>query len=93
MIYIGVSKGKLAAEDMQAALDRISATTDMEAFSACQLVVEAAIENLDLKKQVFADLDRICPPEAVLASNTSSLAARVAATVETMPPPLRAISS
>jgi len=68
-----VSKGKLAAEDKQAALDRISATTDMEAFSACQLVVEAAIENLDLKKQIFADLDRICPPETILSSNTSSL--------------------
>lgn len=68
-----VEKGKLAAADMDAALARITATTDMERFSACQLVVEAAIENLDLKKQIFAELDRICPPETVLASNTSSL--------------------
>lgn len=68
-----VEKGKLAAADMDAALARIAATTDMERFSACQLVVEAAIENLDLKKQIFAELDRICPPETVLASNTSSL--------------------
>ncbi len=68
-----VDKGKLPAAEMDAALARITATTEMEKFSGCQLVVEAAIENLDLKKQIFADLDRLCPPEAVLASNTSSL--------------------
>ncbi len=68
-----VDKGKLPAAEMEAALGRISATTELEKFRACQLVIEAAVENLDLKKQIFASLDHICPPETVLASNTSSL--------------------
>ena len=66
-------RGKLTADEAQAALSRVSATTDMDKFGACQLVIEAAMENLELKRQLFADLDRICPPETVLATNTSSL--------------------
>jgi 3-hydroxybutyryl-CoA dehydrogenase len=68
-----VDKGKLAADVMQAVVGRITATTDLEKFSACQLVIEAITENLDLKKQLFAELDRVCPPDTILASNTSSL--------------------
>ena len=69
-----VAKGKLAAEDRDAAQARIIGTTDMNAFADCDLVIEAAVENLDLKRKVFAELDGITPPHAILASNTSSLA-------------------
>jgi len=69
----GVSRGKLTQEEMDAALARIKGTTSMEDFADCDIVIEAVIENLDVKKQVFAELDRITPPYAILASNTSSL--------------------
>ncbi len=69
-----VSKGKLAAEDRDAAQARIVGTTDMNALSECDLVVEAVVENLDLKRKIFAELDAVTPPHAILASNTSSLA-------------------
>ncbi len=69
-----VSRGKLSAADRDAARSRISGTTDMAAFAECDLVIEAVVENLDLKRQVFAQLDAITPPHAILASNTSSLA-------------------
>jgi len=69
----GVSRGKLTQEEMDAALARIKGTTSMEDFADCDIVIEAVIENLDVKKQVFAELDRITPPHAILASNTSSL--------------------
>jgi len=69
----GVKRGKLSQEDMDTALARITGTTRVEDFADCDLVIEAAIENLDLKKQIFADLDRVTPSHAILASNTSSL--------------------
>lgn len=69
-----VSKGKLSADERDAAAARIIGTTDMHAFGDCDLIVEAVAENLDLKRRVFAELDVITPPHAILASNTSSLA-------------------
>jgi len=69
----GVEKGKLTQEDMDTALDRIKGTTRMEDFSECDLVIEVVVENMDLKKEVFAELDKICPKHAILASNTSCL--------------------
>ena len=68
-----VAKGKMSEEDKEAILSRISGTTDMKLASDCDLVVEAAIENMKIKKEIFAELDGICKPEAILASNTSSL--------------------
>jgi 3-hydroxybutyryl-CoA dehydrogenase len=68
-----VERGKLAAAEMEAAWGRIRGTLRMEDFAACDLVIEAVVEDMPTKKQVFAELDRICPPHAVLASNTSSL--------------------
>ncbi|MDO5518532.1 MAG: 3-hydroxyacyl-CoA dehydrogenase NAD-binding domain-containing protein, partial [Clostridium sp.] len=56
-----------------AILSRISGTTDMKLAADCDLVVEAAIENMKIKKEIFAELDEICKPETILASNTSSL--------------------
>jgi len=68
-----VAKGKMTEEDKVAILSRISGTTDMKLAADCDLVVEAAIENMKIKKEIFAELDGICKPETILASNTSSL--------------------
>ena len=68
-----VSKGKMSEETKEDILSRISGTTDMNLAADCDLVVEAAIENMKIKKEIFAELDKICKPETILASNTSSL--------------------
>jgi len=68
-----VSRGKVAQEEADAALERIRGTTRLEEFRACDLVVEAVTEDMALKKEVFATLDRICPPHTILGSNTSCL--------------------
>ena len=68
-----VSKGKMTEETKEDILSRISGTTDMNLAAECDLVVEAAIENMKIKKEIFAELDKICKPETILASNTSSL--------------------
>ncbi len=68
-----VSKGLLTEEQKSAAIARIQRTTDLTTLKACQLVVEAATEQTEIKKQIFRHLDEICPPETVLASNTSSI--------------------
>ena len=66
-------KGKISTEDKDAALSRIAATTGLDAVADAGLVVEAVVENLAIKTQVFGDLDRLTGPEAILASNTSSI--------------------
>jgi 3-hydroxybutyryl-CoA dehydrogenase len=66
-------KGKLTAADKDAALGRITATTDLGAAAGADLVVEAVIENLEAKTKLFAELDRLARPSAILASNTSSI--------------------
>jgi 3-hydroxybutyryl-CoA dehydrogenase len=66
-------KGKLTAAEKDAALARIATTTDLEAVAGADLVVEAVIENLEAKRKVFQDLDRVAKPSAILASNTSSI--------------------
>ena len=68
-----VSKGKMTDETKEDILSRISGTTDMNLAADCDLVIEAAIENMKIKKEIFAELDKICKPETILASNTSSL--------------------
>ena len=68
-----VAKGKMEEAAKDEILSRISGTTDMKAAADCDLVVEAAIENMKIKKEIFAELDEICKPETILASNTSSL--------------------
>jgi len=69
-----VEKGKLSAAERDAAWARIQGTTDMADLAGVDLAIEAAIENLDLKKSIFKELDQITRPEVILASNTSSLA-------------------
>jgi 3-hydroxybutyryl-CoA dehydrogenase len=68
-----VERNKLDAAERDAALARLTTTTTLDDFKACDLVIEAATENLDIKKRTFAELDQICPPNAILASNTSSI--------------------
>jgi 3-hydroxybutyryl-CoA dehydrogenase len=67
-----VAKGKLDARAKDGALARIAGTTRLDDLKACDLVVEAMTENQPLKNETFAKLDRICPPHAILATNTSS---------------------
>ena len=69
-----VARGKLAGVERDAAWARITGVIEMAALAECDLVVEAVPENLELKRQVFADLDAVAPAHAILASNTSSLA-------------------
>src|SRR5689334_13832214 len=68
-----VSRGKLTPADHESTLSRIRGTTTFDDFAACDLVIEAATENPDVKRRTFAELDRVCPPHAILASNTSSI--------------------
>ncbi|CAN5673999.1 3-hydroxybutyryl-CoA dehydrogenase [soil metagenome] len=68
-----VARGKLAAADQSALMGRIVFDTDLKAMADVQLVVEAVPENLDLKRSIFGALDEICPPDTILATNTSSL--------------------
>ena len=68
-----VNKEKITEEQMEEILSRITGTTDMNLAEDCDLVVEAAVENMEIKKQIFAELDAICKPETILSSNTSSL--------------------
>jgi 3-hydroxybutyryl-CoA dehydrogenase len=68
-----ISKGKLTEAEKAEALKRISPVTDYAKLADCQLVIEAATENEQVKKQIFAQLCPVLPPEALIASNTSSI--------------------
>ena len=68
-----VEKGKLPAADRDAARGRLSATTALADLADCDILIEAIIENLDLKKETYRELDRLCKPETIFCSNTSSL--------------------
>src|SRR3954447_8914782 len=68
-----VAKDRMSAQDAEAALGRITTTTDLDAAHDADLVVEAVFESLDVKTELFADLDRICRDGAVLATNTSAI--------------------
>lgn len=68
-----VAKGKMTEEDKEAILGRISGTTDLSLAEDCDLVIEAAVENMEIKKSIFAELDGLCKESTILASNTSSL--------------------
>ena len=68
-----VSREKISQDQADHTLARIQGTLDLADFAECDLVIEAAVENMDLKKEIFAELDDILAPHAILASNTSSL--------------------
>jgi 3-hydroxybutyryl-CoA dehydrogenase len=68
-----VEKGKLSAEDRDACLGRLKGTTKLEDLADCDLVIEAVVENVELKREVYRALDAIVKKDAIFASNTSSL--------------------
>jgi 3-hydroxybutyryl-CoA dehydrogenase len=69
----GVEKGRMTDVERDAALGRLKLTTELAELADCDLVIEAVLEELDLKREVFAVLDRVTRPDAVLATNTSAL--------------------
>ncbi len=69
-----VEKGKLEAPEHDAALARFRTTTEVGELAGCDLVIEAIVEDLEAKRELFAELDRVCAPDAILATNTSALA-------------------
>lgn len=68
-----VEKGKLTAEQKQNVMSNLSGTTSVAALKGADIVIEAAIENINLKKELFGELDKLCPSHTIFASNTSSL--------------------
>ena len=80
-----VAKAKLTDEQRNAALARISATTDRQQLAACDFIVEAASERFEIKSELFRDLDASCRPEVILASNTSSISITKLAAVTKRP--------
>jgi len=80
-----VEKGRMSQEDMDRTLANITPTLNMEDLKDVQLVVEAVIENVDLKKKVFKELDELCPESTVFSSNTSSISITEMAAVTRRP--------
>ncbi len=80
-----VKKGRVSQAEKDATLARIKGTTNIKDFGDCDLIIEAAIENMDVKKKIFAELDKTCPKHAILATNTSCLSIIDMATVTTRP--------
>ena len=68
-----VEKGRSTEAERDAALGRLTLTTDLTDLAGCDLVIEAVLEELELKRRVFAELDRVTRPDAILATNTSAL--------------------
>jgi 3-hydroxybutyryl-CoA dehydrogenase len=73
MLSRSVNKGRLSPQDKEAILSRLKGTTNIQDFSGCDLIIEAVPEELEMKKGVFAKLDKVCPIHAILATNTSVL--------------------
>eukprot|EP01103_Thecamoeba_quadrilineata_P010071 TRINITY_DN2081_c0_g1_i1.p1 TRINITY_DN2081_c0_g1~~TRINITY_DN2081_c0_g1_i1.p1 ORF type:complete len:423 (+),score=100.75 TRINITY_DN2081_c0_g1_i1:1159-2427(+) len=70
---VSVKRGSLTPQAVAQAIGRIQGTIRFEDFAKADLIIEAVFENMDLKKQIFARLDKTCPPKTILCSNTSSL--------------------
>lgn len=68
-----VEKGRMKEEEKEATLNRLTVTLDLDCVKEADLVIEAAVEKMDIKKKIFANLDEIAPEHAILATNTSSL--------------------
>lgn len=80
-----IEKGKISQQDKDSTLAKIRGTTNMKEFSDRDLVIEAIIENMDLKKDLFTKLDKICPKHTILATNTSALSILDLASVTNRP--------
>ena len=85
----GVEKERLTQDDKDAALARLSLVTDLAELATCELVIEAAFEDLDFKRGLFAELDGVVAPGAILATNTSALS--VTQIAEATPRPERVV--
>ncbi|MFL0194099.1 3-hydroxybutyryl-CoA dehydrogenase [Clostridium sp. WILCCON 0269] len=75
-----VSKGKISQEDADKIVGRVSVTTELEKLADCDLIIEAASEDMNIKKDYFGKLEEICKPETIFATNTSSLSITEVAT-------------
>ena len=80
-----VQKERMTQPERDATLAHLKGTKDTGDFSKCDLVIEAAVENLELKKRIFGELDKICPERAILATNTSCLSVTEMAAVTGRP--------
>ena len=80
-----VARGKLADADRKAARARIRGTIELPELRAGEIILEAIIEKMEDKKRLFTELDRVCPPETIFASNTSSLSITEMASATTRP--------
>ncbi len=69
----GVQKGKLTEAQMTETLDRLHGTTKLSDLASCDIIIEAVVENIEVKKQVFSELDGLCAAHTIFATNTSSL--------------------
>ncbi len=69
----GVEKDRISEEEKEEILGRIDTTLEMEDLSDCDLIIEAVVEEFEVKKQVFQELDELCGPDTILASNTSTI--------------------
>ena len=81
----GIGKGKMNAEEKSTILSRIKPVIDIKEAKGVDLAIEAVLEDLEVKKQVFKVWDKVCPPHAILASNTSALPIAAMATVTKRP--------
>ena len=68
-----IKKGRMTEEEKEITLSRLTGTTDIEYIKDADIVIEAATENMEMKKRIFAEIDQVCKPETIIASNTSSL--------------------
>jgi 3-hydroxybutyryl-CoA dehydrogenase len=80
-----VEKGRMTAQERDAAIARMRTTTDVAGVSDCDVVIEAIVEDLDAKRELFAELDRICAPDVILATNTSAISVADIAAATTRP--------
>ncbi len=69
----GIERGKVTAEQRDLALSKLAFTTELGELGGCDIIIEAVVEDLEMKNAMWKDLDAICPPETIFASNTSSL--------------------
>jgi 3-hydroxybutyryl-CoA dehydrogenase len=69
----GIEKGKVTEAERDAALGKLTFTTDLAQLASCDIIIEAVVEDLEMKNEMWSELNNVCPPETIFASNTSSL--------------------